>query len=91
MPSEWFNISRLPFAFVVSSGIQESMTFTRAQNDPHWEETMREDYHALIANHTWESVPHPSDRHVIGCKWVYKVKEKPLARWTISRHVWYDH
>lgn len=29
---------------------------------------------ALAQNHTWELVPLPGGKNLIGCKWVYKVK-----------------
>ena len=35
---------------------------------------MDEEMVALGANHTWELMPLPHDKKVIGCKWVYKVK-----------------
>lgn len=39
---------------------------------------MVEEYNTLIANHTWDFIPPPSPSHnIIGCKWVFKVKQKP--------------
>lgn len=37
---------------------------------------MRDEYQALIDNHTWDHVSPSFDRHHIGCKWVYRVKYK---------------
>ena len=42
-----------------------------------WENAMNEELSALAKNKTWELVPRPKDRKVIGCKWVYKVKRTP--------------
>ena len=35
---------------------------------------MHEEMVALDANETWDLVPLPKGKNVIGCKWVYKVK-----------------
>ncbi|KAL6339591.1 hypothetical protein AAG906_034676 [Vitis piasezkii] len=38
---------------------------------------MTDEYLALLRNDTWNLVPPPTDRKLIGCKWVFKVKENP--------------
>ena len=35
---------------------------------------MAVELHALKQNHTWTLTPLPSGHHLIGCKWVYKIK-----------------
>lgn len=35
---------------------------------------MKEEYNALIKNKTWKLVPIPKDKNIIGCKWIYKLK-----------------
>ena len=37
---------------------------------------MNKELAALEANHTWDLTPLPSGKHLIGCKWVYKIKFK---------------
>ena len=37
---------------------------------------MEEALYALHKTRTWELVLFPSGKHVIGCKWVYKIKIK---------------
>ncbi len=37
---------------------------------------MHKELNAVEANHTWDLVPLPSGKHLIGCKWVYKIKFK---------------
>ncbi|RVW21952.1 Retrovirus-related Pol polyprotein from transposon RE1 [Vitis vinifera] len=43
----------------------------------HWKQAMTDEYLALLRNNTWDLVPPPTDRKLIGCKWVFKVKENP--------------
>ncbi|PKI41587.1 hypothetical protein CRG98_038026 [Punica granatum] len=37
---------------------------------------MEEEFQALIHNHTWDMVLAPPSKNIIGCKWVYKIKQK---------------
>ena len=43
--------------------------------DPKWKAVMLEEMHALKNNGTWELVTRPTDKRVVGCKWVYTVKQ----------------
>ncbi|PKI46126.1 hypothetical protein CRG98_033459 [Punica granatum] len=52
----------------------EPRTFSKAQKDPHWRAAMEEEFQVLINNHTWDLVPAPPSRNIIGCKWVYRIK-----------------
>ena len=45
-----------------------------AIGDAKWEKAMNEEMVTLDANETWDLVPLPEGKNVIGCKWVYKVK-----------------
>jgi len=36
---------------------------------------MKQKYEALLNNKTWDLVPLPKDRQVVGCKWVFRIKE----------------
>ena len=54
--------------------IYEPNTVEEALALPQWKEAMQEEYHSILANHTWELVPRPSHRKVIGVKWLFKVK-----------------
>jgi len=48
-----------------------------AKQDPNWNVAMREEMHALQKNKTWELVPLPRGKRVVGCKWVFTVKQNP--------------
>ena len=37
-------------------------------------EAMKVEYEALMKNETWDLVPYPNEKNVIGNKWIYKVK-----------------
>lgn len=45
---------------------------------------MHTEIQALEANNTWVLTSLPFDKHVIGCKWVYKLKYK--ADGTLDRY-----
>lgn len=44
---------------------------------PSWKEAVHDELHALVKNNTWELVPTSSDRVLVGCKWLFKVKKNP--------------
>ena len=39
-----------------------------------WMEAMKVEYEALMKNKTWDLVPYPNEKNVIGNNWIYKVK-----------------
>ncbi|KAM1023651.1 hypothetical protein ACFX2A_045494 [Malus domestica] len=45
---------------------------------------MQEEYDSLRSQGTWVLVPSPSDRSIVGSKWVYKVKKNPDG--SVSRY-----
>lgn len=57
------------------TSILEPTTFKRASRDPRWVQAMKDEYTALLHNHTWTLVPYHSSIHVVGCRWVYKMLE----------------
>lgn len=52
------------------STVDEALGYTK------WVSAMDAEHQALLRNKTWRLVPLPKGKHVIGCKWVYKVKRK---------------
>ncbi|PKI50006.1 hypothetical protein CRG98_029593 [Punica granatum] len=62
----------------------EPQTFAQACKHCAWREAMKEEYLALLQNHTWDLVPPSSVQNVVGCKWVYRIKKK--ADGTIDRY-----
>ena len=46
------------------------------RNSAEWKKATESEYESLIDNHTWNLVPPPDDKNIIGSKWVFKVKRK---------------
>ncbi|KAL4341418.1 hypothetical protein GQ457_08G034010 [Hibiscus cannabinus] len=68
----------LPSAQVFLSStslFSEPTTYQEACKHLHWVQAMQEEIQALELNNTWSLVPMPLDKVVIGCKWVYEVKD----------------
>ncbi|XP_075109190.1 uncharacterized protein LOC142180981 [Nicotiana tabacum] len=63
--------------------VQAEASFPSASTlnfDPVWKHAMRKEFDALDANHTWDIIPLPPSKKLIGCKWVYKIKYKADGR-----------
>jgi len=52
----------------------EASTFKEAYKHECWMEAMKVEYEALMKNKTWDLVPYPNEKNVIGNEWIYKVK-----------------
>jgi len=37
---------------------------------------MKAEFDALFQNQTWELVPKDSNKNVVDCKWIYRIKKK---------------
>jgi Reverse transcriptase (RNA-dependent DNA polymerase) len=62
---------------------QEPTCFTQAKTSTDWQRAMALELDALAQNQTWDLVPPPDNQHIVGCKWVYRIKRK--ADGTIER------
>ncbi|KAI4352252.1 hypothetical protein L6164_006522 [Bauhinia variegata] len=56
--------------------VKEPANFTEAMRDPCWRVVMREEIQALENNKTWITTHLPPRKKALGCKWVYKAKQK---------------
>jgi Reverse transcriptase (RNA-dependent DNA polymerase) len=54
----------------------EPTSFSKARRLPHWKAAMEEEITALARNNTWTLVPYSPSQHVVGCKWIYRIKRK---------------
>jgi len=55
----------------------EPNTFTQALRDPDWRSAMQTEFDALHRNRTWDFVSRSSTQNLIGCKWVFQIKQYP--------------
>ena len=39
-----------------------------------WKEATDSEYESLLKNHTWDLVPPPDGKNVVGSRWIFKVK-----------------
>jgi histone deacetylase 1/2 len=69
--------------FVASSQVEPN-SFKAASTIPEWQSAIREELDALHAQGTWDLVPLPPAKNLVGCKWVYKIKKN--ADGSIARH-----
>ena len=56
------------------SSMIEPNNFEEAIKDEFWNKAMDEELDQIEKNDTWELVPRPKDKNVIGIKWVYMNK-----------------
>ena len=54
--------------------LYESSSYKEAILDPLWQQTMDEELSALHKTDTWDLVPLPPGKSVVGFRWVYKIK-----------------
>jgi hypothetical protein len=52
----------------------EPKNFNEANEDENWLKSMNEELDQIEKKNTWELVPRPADKNVIGSKWVFKNK-----------------
>ncbi|RVW14006.1 Retrovirus-related Pol polyprotein from transposon RE1 [Vitis vinifera] len=55
----------------------EPHTYSQAFKSEPWVQAMQHEYQALLRNHTWSLVPPPPSAHIVGCRWIYKLKYLP--------------
>ncbi|KAJ9691425.1 hypothetical protein PVL29_013564 [Vitis rotundifolia] len=62
----------------------EPHTYSQASKSETWVQAMQHEYQALLRNHTWSLVPPQSSAHIVGCRWIYKLKYLPDG--SVERH-----
>ncbi|GMF19215.1 unnamed protein product [Phytophthora fragariaefolia] len=67
-------------ATITTKAIPIPRSLKEARHGPYakqWGAALQAEYHAFVANQTWELVPLPKDRKLVRCHWVFDVKYKP--------------
>jgi Reverse transcriptase (RNA-dependent DNA polymerase)/gag-polypeptide of LTR copia-type len=62
----------------------EPTSFSAANAVPEWRQAMAVEIDALAMNNTWTLVEPPTNQHIVGCKWVYKLKRRSDG--SVERH-----
>ena len=52
----------------------EPRTYSQASKSDPWVQVMNHEYQALLFNCTWSLVHSPPSAHIVGCRWIYKLK-----------------
>ncbi|KAM1411401.1 hypothetical protein COP1_024098 [Malus domestica] len=68
----------------VDLSVIEPTSYKNALKVPVWYKAMQEEIHALHSQGTWSLVSLPSQKNLVGCKWVFKLKRN--ADGSIGRH-----
>ena len=58
----------------------EPQCFNEASKDKDWVAAMNEELDQIEKNSTWELVPRPLDKNIIGSKWVFKNKSNEQGK-----------
>ena len=61
----------------LTSDINEPRNLSEAWSNEHnaqWKKATDSEFNALLENDTWQLVPPPEDKNIVGSRWVFKVK-----------------
>lgn len=83
-PKRFSNADLIAYALTAAHGLEncEPITFKEAvsgKDIDKWIKAMNDKIESLYKNDTWELVKKPENKRVVGCKWVYKVKQGILG------------
>jgi hypothetical protein len=70
---------------VVFLSMTEPKNFDEASQHDDWIRAMNEELDQIEKNNTWELVPRPEDKNVIGSKWVFKNKMNEKGQVVINK------
>lgn len=73
------------FFTTIIAGVEDDLSqkgpisYKYALKSSMWCDAMKEELVVLHSQGTWTLVPLPSNKYLVGCKWVYKIKNN--CRW----------
>ncbi|KAM1609734.1 hypothetical protein FF1_021794 [Malus domestica] len=77
-------LSTLETSGEVDISLTEPATYKTAMKYVVWMNAMKEEIEALHSQGTWSFVPLPSQKNLVGCKWVFKIKKNVDG--SVARH-----
>ena len=83
-PKRYGYIDQIAFAlhFAHEINAEKPQNFKEAINCQYaneWKKSMDKEMTPLYKNCTWELVKRPKNRRIVGCKWIYRIKEGMTA------------
>jgi hypothetical protein len=66
------------------SSVSVPRNLQEALRDPKWSTAMQEEMKAFHKNKTWDLVKLTNEKKVVGCKWVFTIKQKVDG--SVKRH-----
>lgn len=68
----------------LSDALEEPTSYRVTSYSSEWTKAMQDEIDALHMQGTWELVPHPMNKNVVGSKWIYKIKRN--SNGTVARY-----
>ncbi|GKU88392.1 hypothetical protein SLEP1_g2661 [Rubroshorea leprosula] len=62
--------------FPAITSLHEPQSYQEASSNPLWQQAMQDELQALENTRTWDLVDLPTEKSLIGCKWVYRIKTR---------------
>lgn len=79
-PARYANADIVHYALNIEAELVDSEPLTYAQavaskDSEKWLEAMQDEMDSLNKNNTWQLVQKPPNQKLVGCKWIYKLKQ----------------
>jgi hypothetical protein len=78
----------VPRALLLESALLEPTCFSNHVKVSEWRNAMQVEFNPLLKNHTWSFVTSMAVKNVVGCKWVFKQRERLMDLSNVTRQGW---